>query len=388
MNKNAATAELILTHGLPGSGKSTWAEKQVAEDPENRIRVNRDDLRTELFGEKYHSGNFPKKSESQVSAEQEKRIKAGLAKGKKVYVDDTNLNGKTVERLAIMARQYGAKISQKHFNVPVEECKRRNQARAAAGGRLVPDFVIDRMAKFAYDDEGEIKDFVISSRGKVFTVHKKTAGRKLLDEFNKKAEFNNPFHGQAVVLVDVDGTLAANQHESNRAFGRVGEKKDFAYFFSSIKDARVNQSVVNLANRMRDEEGLNLVILTGRDDAYAAELISFVERSGIKVSRIIAKREGDYRTDAEFKAEALEKLKLDGFIPVHSIDDRERSVRVYEAAGIMVSRVPEHEPVDPAVAPAEYPEPQVNSIYGSGACIRCGQPIKSGNIGPKCATKV
>ena len=36
---------IILTRGVPASGKSTWAKQEVLKDPEHSIRINRDDLR-------------------------------------------------------------------------------------------------------------------------------------------------------------------------------------------------------------------------------------------------------------------------------------------------------------------------------------------------------
>lgn len=382
------SGKLVLTHGLPGSGKSTWAEAQVAQDPESRVRINRDDIRTKLFGEKYHKGNFPQKSESQVSVVHQSLMKEALVKGKTVYCDDTNLNPRFLSQLTNIARNYGADVEQVHFNVPVDECKRRNAARAAAGGRDTPEFVIDRFAVGAYDSDGNIKEFIMGTNGNAFAVPRRTPGMDIVEDFNKKAEAANPLSGKAIVLVDVDGTLAANQHEANRAFGRPGQKRDFPYFFRSIKDSKVNEAVRDLANKMRAEDGLNLVVLTGREDSHAAELVSFLGRSGLNLSRVIVKRAGDGRPDSDFKREQLAKLREEGFIPVHSIDDRARSVAIYESEGIMVSRVTEHTPEDPETSPEDYPEPFVNTIYGSGHCIRCGHPLKRGNIGSKCAMKV
>ena len=36
---------IILTRGIPASGKSTWAKQEVLKDPEHSVRINRDDLR-------------------------------------------------------------------------------------------------------------------------------------------------------------------------------------------------------------------------------------------------------------------------------------------------------------------------------------------------------
>lgn len=377
--------ELILTHGMPGSGKSTEMEKLVKSDPETYVRVNRDDIRTHLFGAKYHDSPPVQKSEQQVNVLQESLMKKGFAANKKVISDDTNLNTRFVRKLVGLARNYDAKVSQHHFNVPVETCKQRNRKRRDEGGRFVPEDVMDAIASRAYSEDGNLKEFVIGSDGNVFAIDLHTPGGLLIDSFNKKLEYANPLVDKSVVFVDVDGTLANNSHDSAYAFRREGEKKDFGYFYSSIENAPVNVQVRDLANLMRENDGLNIFIMTGRTDDYAKELLSFIKRSGIKASRVIAKRENDGRKDSDFKEEQIGKLRKEGFVIVHSIDDRERSVRAYEAAGIMVSRVQFfEEPYDPSNSgPIE--EPSVNTVYGSGYCIRCGQPLKNGgNIGPVC----
>lgn len=50
--------KIILTVGIPASGKSTWAKQWVLEDPEHRIRFNQDDIRN-MFGKYwYHLENL------------------------------------------------------------------------------------------------------------------------------------------------------------------------------------------------------------------------------------------------------------------------------------------------------------------------------------------
>ena len=36
---------IILTRGIPASGKSTWAKQEVLKDPEHSIRINRDETK-------------------------------------------------------------------------------------------------------------------------------------------------------------------------------------------------------------------------------------------------------------------------------------------------------------------------------------------------------
>ena len=73
---------------LPASGKTTWAKAQVAAVPPGRVvRVNRDDLRLMLHGEPHHIGV----TEQQITAAQHNAIRALLADGVTVIVDDTNL---------------------------------------------------------------------------------------------------------------------------------------------------------------------------------------------------------------------------------------------------------------------------------------------------------
>ena len=379
--------KLIITHGLPASGKSAWARKILKSD-DNVVQVERDLIREELFGAEYHKGNFPSKSELQVRDLARSRIDEGLASGKSVIVSDTNLHRNTIAYLGDVAKKHGVDLEQKYFDVPVDECIRRNLVRGEAGDRSVPQKVIEDMARMSYGSDGRLKEFKLGSDGVAFAIPRSTPGQEEVEAFNKILRAENPFDGRAVVLIDVDGTLSANEHELNDAFGR-GCKRNYAKFFKSIRDSRVNTNVVDLANTMRDSDQLNLVVLTGRSDSEAAALISFIERSGVKASRLIVKKQGDARKDFDFKSEQLDLLEAEGFELVHSIDDRPQSVEMYEARGIMVSKVPSHDPVHPDDAPAEYPLPEVDTIYGSGKCIRCGAHLKSGgNIGPDCAKRI
>lgn len=376
--------KLIITHGLPGSGKTTLAMKIIQKDSQNIVRANRDTIREQLFGVEYHSKTPDKKSEQHVSNIQEEIIKKGLREGKTVIVDDTNLNKGRIQKLFNLSKIYNVEIEQIHCDVPIDECKRRNKKRASEGGREVPEFVIDNMAKNTYDEEGHLKDFILSKNG-VFIVSKNTPGRKIVDNFNKELENKNPSQGKAIFVVDMDGTLF-NNHKDSVKHLHNREKRDYKGFYESIEKAPVNKKVLNLINNLYDKDNITIFAITGRSDDYAQNLINALNKSGAKISKLIMKREGDMRPSSEHKKDTVQELQKQGYIITGAIDDREQDIRMFQELGIMTSivAIPEtHNGID-------YEEPDINTIYGSGYCIRCGSKLKdpNKNIGDHCRTKI
>lgn len=386
MTKNMSNGKLSIYHGLPGCGKSTYAENVYKADPENTVIVNRDNTRTELFGEAYHNSKFSAESEQSVTEINHKRISEALQAGKHVISDDTNLKPVFIEVLVRLARKNGATIEQKHFNVSVETCIERNKERGKAGGRRVPNFIIRSMSNSTYSISGDLKKFIINPDGTVRMSNPDRKFEQITQNFNKEAEAAYPITGQAVVLVDLDGTLANNSRDLDRAFGVPNQKRNFHLFHSLSGVAPVNENVLALINDMRND-GLNLIALSGRSEAYSAETVEFLKRANAPVSRLILKPVTDHRPDTSFKREVIAALEDEGLIVVHAIDDRQRVVDMFEDEGIMVSRVPEHIPVDPATGPLSYDAPEVSTVFGTGTCIRCGD--KNGvNLDKNCGWKV
>lgn len=163
------SAKLVIIYGIPGSGKSTLA-KNVARSIKGHV-VNMDDIRTELYGESYHT-TMGSMTSAQRSAAENKvtdtklaRIDALLREGEKVVSDDTKLNPRNVDPMIALARKHDAVILTTGVDVDVATAKARNRARGAAGGRLVPERVIDSMAKKAYHANGTMKKMVVLKNG-------------------------------------------------------------------------------------------------------------------------------------------------------------------------------------------------------------------------------
>jgi tRNA uridine 5-carbamoylmethylation protein Kti12 len=118
---------LRITRGLPASGKTTLAREWTTLSPRNRIRVNRDDLRAMMYNGVY----LPGVTEPAVITARDHIIQSALRGGRDVICDDTNLPARTVESLRKLAQRTGATFEVIDLTgVPLEECLRRNAARA------------------------------------------------------------------------------------------------------------------------------------------------------------------------------------------------------------------------------------------------------------------
>ncbi|MEU8023719.1 AAA family ATPase [Micromonospora haikouensis] len=134
---------LIITRGLPGSGKTTIAERLVESAGGRMARINRDDLRTMMHGRRLGVGW----QEQQVTTAQHAAVAALLRSGVDVIADDTNLPDRDVETWRQLAAECGATLEVIDLRdaVPLETCIARDADRGARGGRLVGEKAIRAM---------------------------------------------------------------------------------------------------------------------------------------------------------------------------------------------------------------------------------------------------
>lgn len=118
-------SKLIITRGLPASGKSTWAKQWVLEDPEHRVRINQDDIRLMLG--KY----WVPSREKLVQHIQEEALIEALLRGYDIVIDNTNLNEKVLDNYRVLVTAYGNhSIEYKDFfDTPLSVCIKRDKNR-------------------------------------------------------------------------------------------------------------------------------------------------------------------------------------------------------------------------------------------------------------------
>ena len=118
--------------GLPGSGKSTWLERQgIAAISSDWIRqVLADDPTDQTI-------------HARVFLTMRYLLRHRLALGRPVsYMDATHLTPEERRPYIQIAQWYGCEVEAVFFDVPVEVCRERNLRRE----RVVPDEAIERMA--------------------------------------------------------------------------------------------------------------------------------------------------------------------------------------------------------------------------------------------------
>ena len=298
---------LTITRGLPGSGKTTWAKSwaETCRAPKP-VRVNRDDTRFLLYG-KYSGLTFSE--EQQVTKIQQGQAAQMLTGGFDVIIDDTNLNAKTVKGWQRIARDNGARFQNVDFPMGLDECKKRVASRVVAGGRFVPDDVIDKMRnKYLRTGFPEINP--LEPQKVLAEVYKTTPGL------------------QRAWIVDVDGTLT------------TGPNLRSPYDWDKVGQDRPNLPILWVLDALSDRGDLILVI-SGRDGSCEAETRSWLGAQNIHFTRLFMRAPGDTRKDAVVKAEIFDR-EIRGNWNVEGVfDDRQQVVDFWRSIGLTCFQVAE-----------------------------------------------
>jgi predicted kinase len=285
------TGDLVITRGLPASGKTTWAREWVAQDP-TRLRVNRDDLRLMTTGRLVMPGRL----EDTITVAQHAAVEALLRAGHGVVVDDTNLRLRHARAWAELAERAGARFGVREFtDVPLEVCLARDAARAAAGERAV--------------GEALIRD--LHDR---FLAHGPLPPVLVPDPTRPPAW-----------IVDGDGTLALLGRRSPYAWHRVGE------------DAP-NPPVVELVRALR-AAGNAVVVVSGRDGVARAATLAWLDRHEIPHDVLLLRPRGDTRRDSVVKREIFDRSIRHVWQVRGVLDDRDQVVRMWRGLGLTCAQV-------------------------------------------------
>ena len=296
--------KLILTRGIQGSGKSTWARKWVEEDPINRVRINNDDIRN-MLGKYWVVGREPLVSEMKQYVTQ-----AAMDRGYNIVIDNMNLNPHEVkfwEKVVELNNEdpdgYKYEIEFKDFFIPLEECIRRDAMRPNPIGEKVIRETWKRYKHFIQTSEVE----------------------KYVNNLIKEDE-SKPY----CLVVDMDSTLCFNT--TKRPWYGEGAAEGM---INDVPNMGVLRLVEQWTKPGPTAYANNLIIATGRDTSQEEVTKQWLAKYNIYPQEFYFRREGDYRKGVEVKKEQIGKI-LEKYNVVAIIDDCEPIVNMYREMGLTV----------------------------------------------------
>lgn len=115
--------KIILCKGLPASGKSTWSKLYCQSNLEF-VRLSRDDIRI-FLGDPEWTREF----EDDVTSLQRVMAEIVIKNGKSLVIDDSNFAQKHQYFWKTFADKHDLELSEQFFDVPVNECIKRDLLR-------------------------------------------------------------------------------------------------------------------------------------------------------------------------------------------------------------------------------------------------------------------
>lgn len=296
--------ELLITRGLPGSGKTYFAHDWISLNAEGRARVNRDELRSNLFPAGGPVLSY--KEENLISKVQREAVTALLRSGRSVIVDDTHLRAKYVLEWKKLAEKWGVSFSVVDFtHVDIEVCIARDASRAASGGRGVGEEAIRSMAR----------------RLASMPPLDLEAGQAAASEWVYEPDENAP----KAWIFDIDGTIALHNGRSPYDWTRVEE---------DVVNAPV-RVILNLYLVL----GFDIILVSGRDAACRPQTEAWLDEHKIVYRELYMRPEGDTRNDAIVKLEIFRDEIAPRFHVLGVYDDRDRVVEMWRSIGLLCCQV-------------------------------------------------
>lgn len=285
---------IILTIGAPGSGKTTWAENYVHDNP-NWVNINRDDLRAGMFNRGIGGARPTKNQENIVSMAQMEMARLALANDHitGVIISDTNLNPKTVEKWRVFAEMNKFNLQRKTFHLTYEELRRRNMYR---GEKAVPMPVLRNMYQKQYEQAG----------GFIYTP-----------------DISLP----EAIIYDLDGTTAIHKGRS-------------PHDLEKLHTDAPNEMVIEHLNAMR-QKGYKIITLSGRESGPQDDpnrwrsttldwIVDHLGGSDLHLQRA----SGDKRPDVMVKLELFKQHIAKAYNVRLAVDDRDQVVDMWRRIGL------------------------------------------------------
>lgn len=299
-------AKLILTRGIPASGKSTWAKGFVGETA-GRVRVSRDDLRRMLFGAE-RMWSMDRDQERQVTIIVENIVKQYLAKDFTVVLDATNLVAKNVKVWYDICED----VEFKDF--PIREWVAINRDSARPKDEQVGEDVIRNFVR-RFRADGKLPDPPERIRPAIHSV--------------EPYVYDGVVTKPPAYIVDIDGTLA-----------HVVDGGRSHYDYSRVSEDAFDYEVASVVNSLWNN-GNAIILVSGREDWCRVDTENWLRERGVPFDKLLMRATDDHRPDDIVKLEIFNEHIRNDYYVRGVFDDRDRVVKMWRSLGLKCYQVAE-----------------------------------------------
>lgn len=294
---------IIMTKGLPASGKSTWAKKHLL-DFNNWKRINRDELRAMIDG-----GTWTPDNERFIIKTRNSLLKLALKQGYNVIIDDTNLKASNFDDVCKVAQSVGKRIivQERCFEIEPNEAIARDSGRLGqVGAKVINDMYI-RYVKNKHD---------------IYKPRTETIIPQVTPHLQQDPKLPR------AIICDLDGTLAL-----------LGDRSP--YDASTAEHDEINTPVASVLYWALDYE-IRIIFVSGREDKYLEPTLKFLNKAGFTPDincQLYMRVSGDLRKDAIIKQEIFNKYIQDKYNIQFVLDDRNQVVEFWRSIGLPTFQV-------------------------------------------------
>ena len=274
--------KIIMTKGLPASGKTTWAKSLMRDHPFQYKRINKDDLRAML-----DNSLWSQDEEKFILKVRDALIVQALNQGYNVIVDDTNLAPKHEKRILEIALAMKANFEIKDFtDIPLDVCLKRDSQRVNSVGIKVIKDMYDKYLK-------PKPETVLYKEG--------------LPE---------------AVICDLDGTLALHNGRN-------------PYDASTCDQDLLNKPVHGILRH----SGKIFIFVSGRYEKFRPQTETFLKTHKFYDYTLYMRPDNDNRRDEIVKKEIYNNHIKDNYNILFVLDDRDRVVAMWRQLGLTCLQV-------------------------------------------------
>ena len=280
--------EVVLTIGLPASGKTTWVEELIERDA-NYVNVNRDDIRLAMQGRGRYA-KFRKWRENIVTETAIAMARSAIEEGKSVIISDTNLNPARNEAWKQFAKDRGVQYREKLFtDVPYGVCIARDSKREyPVGAKVIMDFY------------------------------------KRYKDIYWPSPVYNPELPDCYIF-DVDGTVAEMNGRS-------------PFEWDKVDTDLPKQDVINVLTAL-SKTGVTMIAASGRDGSCKELTEEWFHKYNVQYDAFFIRPAGDNRKDYIIKEEIYRNHVEGKYNVLGVFDDRDQVVSLWRHLGLTVFQV-------------------------------------------------